>query len=156
RRAELGRLAVVNVEYLAAQMGQAGSFSNGAALVELIVASECVGLERAGKSGELAHHALAGAAHGGAIPGDRRLPLALVAVVGHVNPERALGRLAGAGRQDRKPRVVGVNLGAGTADLADAVVDRIEQAGGVAGAARKRGSLDIDALGGHHLALPVE
>ena len=65
-------------------------------------------------------------------------------------------RLAGAGRQDRKPRVIGVNLGAGTADLANAVVDRIEQGGGVAGAARKRGSLDIDALGGHHLRLTVE
>lgn len=73
RRAELGRLAVVNVEYLATQMGQAGSFSNGAALVDLVVAAETVGLERAGKSGELGHHALAGAAHGGAIPGDRRL-----------------------------------------------------------------------------------
>ncbi len=63
----------MNVEYLATQMGQAGSFSNGATLVELIVAAEAVGLERAGKSGELAHNALAGAAHGGAIPGDWRL-----------------------------------------------------------------------------------
>lgn len=59
RRAELGRLAVVNVEYLATQMGQAGGFPNGATLVELVIAAEAVGLERAGKSGELAHHALA-------------------------------------------------------------------------------------------------
>ncbi|BCG97378.1 hypothetical protein MesoLj131a_62420 [Mesorhizobium sp. 131-2-1] len=145
----------MNVEYLATQMGQAGSFSNGAALVELIVAAESVGLEGASKSGELAHHALAGAAHGGAIPGDRRLLRTRVAVVGDVDPERALVRLASAGRQDRKPRVVGVNLAAGTADLTDAVVDRIEQGGGVAGATRKRGSLDIDALGGHHLYLTV-
>ncbi|TIX45099.1 MAG: hypothetical protein E5V36_07395 [Mesorhizobium sp.] len=37
-------------------------------------------------------------------------------------------------------------FGEGMADLTDAVVvDRIEQGGGVAGAARKRGSLDTDA-----------
>ena len=69
------------------------------------------------------------------------------AVVGDVNPERTLVRLAGAGCQDRKPGVVGVDLGAGTADLTDAIVDRIEQSGGIAGAASKGGSLDIDALG---------
>lgn len=40
RRAELGRLAVVIVEYLATQMGQAGGFSNGAAPVDLIVAGD--------------------------------------------------------------------------------------------------------------------
>ncbi len=159
RRAEFGRLAVVNVEYLATQMGQAGSFSNGAALVDLVIAAETVGLERAGKSGELGHDALASASHGGAIPGDRRLLRTRVAVVGDVNPERAFVRLAGAGRQDRKPRVVGVNLGAGTADLADAIVDRIEQGGGVAGAARKGGSLDIPvgrskSPGCGHLKLP--
>lgn len=88
RRAELGRLAVVNVEYLATQMGQAGGFSNGATLAELVVAAETGGLERAGKSGELAHHALASAAHGGAILGDRRLLRTRVAVVGDVNPAR--------------------------------------------------------------------
>ena len=89
RRAELGWLAVVNVEYLATQMGQAGGFANNAALVELIVASEPVSLERAGKSGEFGHHALAGAAHGGAIPGDRRLLRTRIAVVGDVKTQSA-------------------------------------------------------------------
>lgn len=37
RTKRIGRLAVVNVEYLATQMGQAGSFSNFATLIELVI-----------------------------------------------------------------------------------------------------------------------
>ena len=69
---ERGWPRLVDIEYLAPEMGPAGDFGDATALVELVISGISIGLKMAGKLSQLLLRMRASAIRGEPIPGQRR------------------------------------------------------------------------------------
>jgi hypothetical protein len=117
----------VDIEYLAPEMRPAGDLGDAVGAVELVVASMAVGLREPGEVNERLLGMTAGAILGELIPDQRRRGGAGAAIVDNIGLDPAGCVLAASRIEHRHGRVVGMDLGGGEPNLADAADNRIEQ-----------------------------
>ena len=146
----------MDIEDLAPEVCPAGDLGDPAAGVKLVVTGIGVSLQEPGVAGQMLLWMSAGAVGGELVPDQRRCRGARGAIINGIDLEPAGGGAAAAGIKHRHRGIVGVEIGGRQPLFADAGNNWIEQLCGLAGPACQGRSVDIDALGGHHLGLAIE
>src|SRR6202142_775358 len=139
---------------LAAHVRPAGRFLDALA-VQTFESGIGVGLQDADKRGKVRSGPLALPIRGVAEEHGRRLGARGRPVIAHVGPQSSLLRRAASRTEYRDRRVIPVQL-LRREDVASERTDqRLEQGGGAADPAGKRGTFDLETLSGVDLALPL-
>jgi len=127
-----------------------------ASIVQLLVSRIAIGLEKSAEAGEMRARSLALAVGRVEIGRCRRADALPAPVVAGVHPQPAGPGLAGARRQHRDRRVVGMDLVGCEYMRADVVDQRLEQPADLADPVRHGRAVEFDAFAGVDFRLPVE